>query len=142
MKHTTYKLDSIIDKPEELREVLKLLPIGKAAGPKLMNNRRLKEIVQPLTLPLCDLFNCSLSSRNLPNILKQAKVTPIYKKNNPSNMSNYRHISFLSTVSKVKEKSVHKYLFNIFRDNNVITTFRWGFDPGYSTVNQLIDTFL
>ena len=36
---------------------------------------------------------------------------------------------------------MHKYFFNFFRDNNVITAFQSGFVPGDSTVNQLIDTY-
>ena len=36
---------------------------------------------------------------------------------------------------------MHKYLFNFFRDNNVITAFQLGFVPGDSTVNQLIDIY-
>ena len=77
----------------------------------------------------------------MPHIWKQANVTPIHKKNDPSDVSNYRPISLLSTVSKVLEKIVHKYLFNFFRDNNVITPFKSGFVPGDSTVNQLIDIY-
>ena len=60
--NTTYKLDSIIITPEEVRDTLKSLPTGKAAGPDLINNRLLKELAQPLALPLSDLFNFSLSS--------------------------------------------------------------------------------
>ena len=56
-------------------------------------------------------------------------------KNDPSDVSNYRSIFLLSTVSKVLENIVHKYLFNFFRDNNVITPFQSGFVPGDSTVN-------
>ena len=141
MKNTTYKLDSIIVTPEEVRDTLKSLPIGKAAGPDLINNRLLKELAQPLALHLSDLFNLSLSSGSVPNIWKEANVSPIHKKNDPSDVSNYRPISLLSTVSKVLEKIVHKYLFNFFRDNNVITAFQSGFVPGDSTVNQLIDIY-
>ena len=36
---------------------------------------------------------------------------------------------------------MHKYLYNFFRDNNVITPFQSGFVPGDSTVNQLIDIY-
>ena len=139
--NTTYKLDSIIVTPEEVRDTLKSLPTGKAAGPDLINNRLLKELAQPLALPLSDLFNFSLSSRSVPHIWKQANVTPVHKKNDPSDVSNNRPISLLSTVSKVLEKIVHKYLFNFFRDNNVITPFQSGFVPGDSTVNQLIDIY-
>ena len=52
VKNTTYKLDSIIVTPEEVRGTLKSLPIGKAAGPDLINNQILKELAQPLALPL------------------------------------------------------------------------------------------
>ena len=80
VNNTTYKLDSIIVTPEEVRDTLKSLPIGKAAGPDLINNRLLKELAQPLALPLSDLFNLSLSSGSVPNILKEANVSPIHKK--------------------------------------------------------------
>ena len=77
----------------------------------------------------------------MPNSWKEANVSPIHKKNDPSDVSNYRPISLISTVSKVLEKIVHKYLFNFFRDNNAITAFQSGFVPGDSSVNQLIDTY-
>ena len=141
VENTTYKLDSIIVTPEEVRDTLKSLPIGKAAGPDLINNRLLKTLAQPLALPLSDLFKLSLSSGSVPNIWKEANVSQFHKKNDPSDVSNYRPISLLSTVSKVLEKIVHKYLFNFFRDKNVITAFQSGFVPGDSTVNQLIDIY-
>ena len=90
----THQLDSIIVTPEEIRDTLKSLPIGKAAGPDLdlINNRLIKELAQRLALPLSDLFDFSLSSGSVPHIWKQG-VTPIYKKNDPSDVSNYRPIS-------------------------------------------------
>ena len=45
-----------------------------------------------------------LSSGSVPHIWKQANVTPINKKNDPSDVSNYRPISLLSAVRKVLEK--------------------------------------
>ena len=73
--------DSVIVKLEEVRDTLKSLPVDKAVGPDLINNRLLKELAQPLALPLSDLFNVSLSSGSVPHIWKQAYVTPIHKKN-------------------------------------------------------------
>ena len=34
-----------------------------------------------------------------------------------------------------------KYVFNFFRDRQVITTLQSGFIPGDSTVNQLVDIY-
>ena len=56
VQNTTYKLDSIFVTSEEVRDTLKSLPVSKAAGPDLINNRLLKELAQPLALPLSDLF--------------------------------------------------------------------------------------
>ena len=100
VKNTKYKLDSIIFTSQEVRDTLKSLHIGKAAGPDLINNRLLKELSQPLALPLSDLYNLSLSSGSVPHICKEANVSPIHKKNGPFDVSNYRPISLLSTVSK------------------------------------------
>ena len=61
----------------------------------------LSKIVKPLSFPLSDLFNFSLTSGKVPLIWKEANVTPIFKKDDPSVISNYRPISLLSTVGKV-----------------------------------------
>ena len=115
--------------------------MGKATGPDHINNRILKELSRPLSSPLCELFNFSVSSGKVPDIWKQANITPIFKKDDASDPSNYRPISLLSCIGKVLEKLVHKYVFNFFRDNAVITALQSGFMPGDSTVNQLIDVY-
>ena len=113
--------------PTEVESVLKSLKTGKAAGPDAVNNRLLIELAQPLASPLCDLFNYSLFSGKVPDIWKIANVTPIHKKNDPNDVSNYRPISLLSTIGKVIEKLVHKHVFNFFRDNKILTALQSSF---------------
>ena len=64
-----------------------------------------------------------------------------FKKNDPSCPSSHRPISLLSAVGKVLEKIVFKYVFNFFREHQVITTLQSGFIPGDSTVDQLVDIY-
>ena len=123
-------LESIQTNPQEVESMLKSLKIGKAAGPDSVNNRLLQKLAYPLSFPLCDLYNFSFSSGTVPDLWKKANVTPVFKKNDPSDPSNYRPISLLSAVGKVMEKIVHKYVFNFFRDNAVITSLQSGFIPG------------
>ena len=52
-------------------------------------------------------------------------------------ISNHRPISMLSNLDKTLERLVFKYLYNHFRENNIITSFQSGFIPGDSTFNQL-----
>ena len=110
-------------------------------GPDSVSNRLLKELAVPLSLPLCNLFNFSLQTGQVPSSWKEANVTPIHKKDDPSEVSNYRPISLLNTIGKALEKIVHKHLFNFFRDNNTLTSLQSGFVPGDSTVNQLVDLY-
>ena len=77
----------------------------------------------------------------MPSLWKQANVTPVFKKNDPSDVSNYRPISLLNTIGKVLEKIVHKYVYNFLSEHQVITTLQSGFIPGDSTVNQLVDIY-
>ena len=137
----TETLHSIHLSPFEVEICLKSLQTGKSVGPDAINNRLLKELSSALSDPLCDLFNYSLSTGKFPENWKQANITPIHKKDDPSDPSNYRPISLLSTVGKVLEKLVHKYVFNFIRDKGAITTLQSGFVPGDSTVNQLIDIY-
>ena len=77
----------------------------------------------------------------VPDIWKQANITPIFKKNDVSDPIKYRPTSLLSSVGKVLEKLVHKRIFNFFCDNQLITTLQLVFVPGDSAVNQLVDIY-
>lgn len=139
--YDTNTLNSIVTTAEEVQSTLKSLAVGKAAGPDSISNRLLKELSVPLAKPLAELFNFSLRTGKVPKSWKEANITPVHKKDDPSLVSNYRPISLLNTLGKVLEKIVHKHLFNYCRDNNLITTFQSGFVPGDSTVNQLTDLY-
>ena len=94
-----------------------------------------------LSYPLSTLFNLSLSSSKVPQAWKEANVTPVFKKDDPSDCEIYRPISLLSTLGKVMEKIVHKHVFNFLNANSVITSLQSEFVPGDSTVNQLVDIY-
>ena len=95
----------------EVESVLKALQTGKASGPDAINNRILNELAKPLSFSLSDLFNASLIKGKVPALWKQANVTAIHKKNDPSKITNYRPISLLSTVGKVLEKKCSQICF-------------------------------
>ena len=124
-----------------VQSTLKSLSIGKAIGPDSISNRLLKELAVPLSEPLADLFNFSIRSGKDPKLWKEANISPIYKKDDPSIVSNYIPISLLNTLGKVLEKIVHKHVFNFCRDKSIISTLQSGFVPGDSTVNQLTDIY-
>ena len=64
-------LDSIHFSPTEVKDILSTLKLGKASGPDNVNNRIVKEAAEPLSNPLCDLFNYSMSKCVCPNLGKR-----------------------------------------------------------------------
>ena len=51
--------------------------------------------------PLCNIFDKSMSTGVFPESLKEAKVIPLYKKNNKQNIDNYRPVAILPVLSKL-----------------------------------------
>ncbi len=49
-----------------------------------------------------------------PDVLKIARVTPIYKKDDETNFSNYQPISLLPAISKLFEKVIFSQIYNFF----------------------------
>ena len=69
-------------------------------------------------------------------MLKQAEVTPIYKKNDVMDKRNYRPVSILPTVSKIFEKVMLEQL-NVHFDP-ILSPYMSGFRKGYSCENVLL----
>ena len=55
-------------------------------------------------LPFSGIFNLSLVHSKVPTAWKQANILSIFKRNNPSEISNYRPISLLNMIGKAMEK--------------------------------------
>ena len=70
--------------------------------------------------------------------MKFARVRPIFKKNSPLDVSNYRPVSILSTVSKILERSIYVQLNDFLKENNLLYEYQSGFRGSYSTDTCLI----
>ena len=90
-------------------------------------------------MSLCSLFNASLTSGKVPQIWKQANVTPVFKgKGSKQDQSNYRPISLLSNVGKLLEGFVFKAVYRFCVENGLLTWRNSGYKPKDSTINQLL----
>ena len=82
----------------------------------------------------------SLIQGCVPDKLKVAKVTPIFKSGNKEELSNYRPISILPICSKILEKIVHKQLYKYVTDNDLMYDGQSGFRKQHSTSTALVKT--
>ena len=65
---------------DEIIRIIHKFPNNKAHGKDSINSKILKEISDVIADPLAYLFNLSFSTGIVPDLLKIAKVIPIYKK--------------------------------------------------------------
>jgi len=75
----------------------------------------------------------------VPDILKIAKIIPIYKKGDHQEPSNYSPISFLSVFDKMLEKIVYKKLYSFFEKNDIFYRYKFGFPDNHSTSLALLE---
>jgi hypothetical protein len=97
----------------------------------------IKKIKYSILTPLIHIFTCSLATGIVPTKLKIAKVIPIYKTADASDINNYRPISLLSSFSKILEKIVQTRLTNYLDTHNLITPQQFGFRSGHSTTHPM-----
>ena len=69
------------------------------------------DIVSPI---LCDIINKSISIGCFPDILKIARVTPLFKEGSTEEVNNYRPISNLPLFSKIFERVFYDQLYRYF----------------------------
>ena len=111
----------------------------KIGGPDPFNIKIISVIASVIVTPLCYIYNLSLTTGIFPTLLKTAKVVPIFKKGEHSNISNYRPISLLSAFSKIFESIVSQRLHIFFNKFNVLYNYQYGFRKFHSTKLALID---
>ena len=96
--------------PQEIITCIDSLKRKHSSGNDNITSALLKDIKYDISSPLAILINKSLETGEVPELLKLAKIIPIYKSKNKTLLNNYRPISLLPSVSKVLEKIVHKRL--------------------------------
>ena len=131
-------LRQILITETEVEDILKNLETSKATSPDCINPRLLREAAPILKYPLYKLFNISLSLSSFPSEWKLATVTPVFEKDSPGILKNYRPISLISIVGKVMERCVNKHIYNFLLENRIISSNQSGFTPGDSAINQLL----
>ena len=107
--------------PEYIRKQLHQLSVKKATGLDGIHSRLLKAGADQIYIPLAFICNLSMSTGTFPKDWKDARVTPIFKAGDRTDVNNYRPVSILPVVSKLLEKVVHDQLYHWLDSNAVLT---------------------
>ena len=90
--------------PNEVYKLINKLKNKKLSGFDELSAKFLKLCAPFISTPLAKIFNASIAKGVYPDLLKTARVTPIYKKGAKTDPGNYRPISVLSQINKIFEK--------------------------------------
>ena len=112
---------------------------SKATGLNNISAKIIRECADLISVSLCDLFNKSLLSGIFPDDWKCARVTPLFKQGEASDLNNYRPISVISVIAKVFERIVCDQLYNFLSNEDIISTHQLGFRSLHSTLTALLE---
>ena len=130
---------------EDTHKIVKSLKTKTSVGHDGISVKLLKDIIPGLLQPLTLILNQSIMTGIFPDSLKIAKVIPLYKKDNPEEVGNYRPVSLLCAISKIFEKVAYNQLYNYFKQNKLFYDCQYGFRDEHSTELtslELIDRIL
>ncbi len=100
----------------------------------------LQSISPSLLLAPTHIINKSLLRGNFTTAFKQARVTPLLKKPtlNTSHLENYRPVSLLPFIAKMRERVVFNQLSSFLSEHNLLDAYRSGFRREHSTETALL----
>ena len=120
--------------PDEITNIISELENDKASDIPIKVIKRSSQIIAPV---LSKLINDSMQSGIFPDKLKIGRITPIFKKDNPELLENYRPISTLPIFGKIFEKVIYERLCSFLTAHNIINPNQFGFRKGHSTSHAL-----
>ena len=129
------KIENIITDQDEIIKLCKEININKSSCIEHVSSEILRDSFLAIPDKLVDLFNLSFTTSEIPSDWKIAKVTPIPKAGNSTNVGNLRPVSLLPLPSKLIEKIVHNRIYKHCEDNFILDEKQGCFRPNHSTSN-------
>ena len=103
-----------------------------------LNPKVIEQIAPLIKYPLAFIFNKSLSKRVVPKNLKCSLISPVYKSEDKSIVSNCRPVSVLPCFSKILEKLMFKRLMSFIDKHKILHQDQFGFRKSHFTEMAII----
>ena len=119
---------------DEIHEIIHNFKNDKASDISIFVLKKCSSLISG---KLTKFINCFMDEGYFPHILKIGKITPIYKKDDPQEIGNYRPISILPIFGKIFEKVIYSRLYSFMNCMNVIYNIQFGFRKNHSTSHAI-----
>lgn len=124
---------------KEIKNMIKYhISEKKSPGYDLITGKIMKELPELALLKFQHIINACFKIRYVPKHWKIAEIIVIPKPGKPpTEVTSYRPISLLPTMSKIFERLLLKRLSPIIREQNLIPSHQFGFRNKHSTIDQV-----
>ena len=117
VRPNSFKLQPISDNFVNIE--LNNLNVNKSTGYDEIQGKFLRDGSTEIRGVITHLINLSITTNVFPDEFKFAKIKPLYKKNDKTEVENFRPVSILCILSKILEKAVYVQLENYISNNNI-----------------------
>ena len=123
----------------EINNIANLLTPKASCGYDGISCKIIKLILPVIVTLLCKIFNKSFASGIFPNAMEIAKIVPIFKSGDKTDIGHYRPIAFLPVFSKLLDKLMLNRLQTFFTKHNVLNPHQDDFRQHYSNNTAMAD---
>ena len=123
---------------KEVHDLMKCLNVNKPLGPSKFPAWALKNAQSVLAEPLCFMINEFISESSFPTDLKKALVSPLYKKGNTEDPTNYRPISVTGALAKIFEQVIRNQINDYSISKNLLSPKQFGYMKKVSTTDAIL----
>ena len=118
----------------EIQKIISEFDNGKASDIPVRIVKAASMMISPL---LETLYNSCIDEGTFPTILKNGKISPVYKKGDDQLLENYRPVSTLPIFGKIFEKIIYERLYKFFISQGSLQDCQFGFRKSHSTTHAL-----
>jgi hypothetical protein len=118
---------------------LKKLNVRAAGGPDNVPPVFLNKCCNNLAYPIAFIFQLFFENSFLPDVWRQAYITPVFKKGDATQVCNYRPISLTCTLCKLMESVIKDQLLSRLVSKGLINKHQHGFISKHSTITNLLE---
>jgi hypothetical protein len=113
--------------PEEILQILTTLSNSNAEDINGFSNNLFKKYKTSLCYPLSTLINDCFEKSMFPQCLKVAKVKPLFKSGDKTDMNNYRPVAISPIDSKCFESAILSRMEDHLSQNDILCKFQFGY---------------
>ena len=120
---------------DDIEKIMKSQQPKLSCGVDTINNKIVKKCCAELTKPMTKIINLSIKQGIVPQLHKEARIVPLYKKDAPNLCGNYRPVSLLASLSKILEKAICRQLMQYLNVEKLICPDQFGFRRSNQTTH-------